>query len=338
MPRPTVLRRLAVIASLLTPWPLSAQETGIDFEPAEPVSTQLVKIRANYLSSCFTGVGRAEVAGAAIRLTAFEGCICPALVPGRMEVVATVGPLAAGIYRVDLFTEPDPREPECDFPPILQESVPLAVAKGGREIRLDPPVPTNADDLTLTVLTACLAAYELPSRAGSLIRLTEIPSGIAAPCTIDPTWRVDFPLGKLPAGDHTLLIFFDDGHEPPRQIHAQSFRVHPAADPELLLQDGRFRITARWEHEVAAGPARAQALTPDTGVFWFFGPDNLELLVKALDGCSVNGHYWLFVGGLTHVGVEIRVEDTFTGAVRTYSSPFGEIFAPELDTRALACP
>ena len=65
----------------------------------------------------------------------------------------------------------------------------------------------------------------------------------------------------------------------------------------------------------------ATQLTDDTGVFWFFAPSNLELMVKVLDGSGVNGHFWVFYGALSDVEYTITVTDTATGSQRTYHNP-----------------
>ena len=75
-------------------------------------------------------------------------------------------------------------------------------------------------------------------------------------------------------------------------------------------------------------------LTGDSGYFWFFDSTNVELIVKVLNGCSANGYYWVFSGGLTNVGVTITVTDTQGGAVRTYTNDPGVPFAPIQDTSA----
>jgi hypothetical protein len=67
-----------------------------------------------------------------------------------------------------------------------------------------------------------------------------------------------------------------------------------------LRAQERFHLEATWS--VADGPrhpAQAVRLTRDTGFFWFFERNNLELVAKVLDGCAINGHLWLFVAGLT---------------------------------------
>jgi len=110
----------------------------------------------------------------------------------------------------------------------------------------------------------------------------------------------------------------------------------PAA---LCLNGSRFQVGAAWRTAQASGAAQAMGLTLDTGAFWFFDAADLELLVKVLNGCGVNGHYWVFAAGLTDVAVTLTVTDSATGQVRTYTNPQGVPFAPQLDTEAFAaCP
>ena len=60
-------------------------------------------------------------------------------------------------------------------------------------------------------------------------------------------------------------------------------------------------------------------------MFWFFGPDNVELLVKVLDGRRINGKLWVFYGALSDVEYTIRVVDTETGAERIYDNQRGNL-------------
>ncbi len=108
----------------------------------------------------------------------------------------------------------------------------------------------------------------------------------------------------------------------------------------LCLDGARFRVEARWETgDGGTGLGRAVTLTDETGYVWFFGADNVEMIVKVLDGCAVNGHKWVFLAGLTNVRVVATVTDTRTGAFRTYENPAGTPFAPVQDTSAFdTCP
>lgn len=105
----------------------------------------------------------------------------------------------------------------------------------------------------------------------------------------------------------------------------------------LPLRNGRFLACARWETTAGQRGSGVPANWSDeSGGFWFFDDANLELFVKLLDGCGVNGHYWLYVSGLTDVGVDLALLDTWTGAVRSYSRPRGVPFAAIQDVDAFS--
>jgi pimeloyl-ACP methyl ester carboxylesterase len=116
----------------------------------------------------------------------------------------------------------------------------------------------------------------------------------------------------------------------------------PACLPEphaLCLREGRFRVEATWETATGTGAAQGRELSDESGSFWFFSPANLELDVKVLDGCAVNGHYWVFAAGLTDVGVTLTVTDTATSSNAVYRHPRGAPYAPVQDTAAFeSCP
>ena len=62
--------------------------------------------------------------------------------------------------------------------------------------------------------------------------------------------------------------------------------VPQVAEDALLLHGGRFRVGATWRTFAGdQGPAMPVALTDESGYFWFFAPDNVELVVKVLDAC-----------------------------------------------------
>jgi plastocyanin len=108
-----------------------------------------------------------------------------------------------------------------------------------------------------------------------------------------------------------------------------------SSDTALCLSDGRFQVEATWKtFDGTLGSGHPIALTSDSGYFWFFDPDNVELAVKTLNGCGINGHFWFFSGGLTNIEVAITITDTVTNEVKTYSNPAGTAFQPILDTKA----
>jgi hypothetical protein len=108
----------------------------------------------------------------------------------------------------------------------------------------------------------------------------------------------------------------------------------------LCLNKSRFKVQTQWTtSDGRTGPGQAVALTGDTGYFWFFSANNVEMVVKVVDGCVVNSNYWAFSGGLTDVNVVMTITDTQTGLVKTYTNPIGVAFRPIQDTSAFAsCP
>ena len=74
-----------------------------------------------------------------------------------------------------------------------------------------------------------------------------------------------------------------------------------------------------------------------TGLLYYFDSNNLEFLVKVLDGCSVNGHYWFFAAAATDANFTVTVTDTATGETRQYSNSSGEMRIIDLSAFA-TCP
>jgi hypothetical protein len=108
----------------------------------------------------------------------------------------------------------------------------------------------------------------------------------------------------------------------------------------LCLNDGRFRVEMTWsDFADERGVGRATPLTGDSGTFWFFEPENVEVVIKVLDACGFSDRYWVFAAGLTNLATRIEVVDTRAGELAVYENGLGTAFAPVLDTAAFAtCP
>ena len=59
----------------------------------------------------------------------------------------------------------------------------------------------------------------------------------------------------------------------------------------------RFRV---WDYELDADRS---------GLLYFFDRDNVEVLVKVLDGCAINGHRWVFVAPVTNLAFRLAVRE-----------------------------
>lgn len=112
-------------------------------------------------------------------------------------------------------------------------------------------------------------------------------------------------------------------------------------DDSACLVGGRFEILARfldpggdyrpsrwrWGYDSQRGvhryhsarvynewATRSLYFTGDSSaLFHFFTPNNVELLVKVLDGCRINGKWWVFASAATDLQYAVKVFDLATG-------------------------
>lgn len=106
----------------------------------------------------------------------------------------------------------------------------------------------------------------------------------------------------------------------------------------LCLLEGRFEVKVDWwTADGEPSPAyAAEAGTEDSGLFWFVGDRNWEILIKVLDGCQSNGHVWVYGAATTDLGYSIQVRDTVTGTVRKYGNEPGSPSEAFVDSRAFS--
>ncbi|MBZ0114179.1 MAG: hypothetical protein K8J08_17085 [Thermoanaerobaculia bacterium] len=132
--------------------------------------------------------------------------------------------------------------------------------------------------------------------------------------------------------DRSLITIEDDDTGPPSCVED---------DFTLCLNEGRFKVQIAWrDFAGGVGPGMAVPSTPDTGFFWFFEEDNLEVIIKVLDACdSEFNSYWVFFAVASNVEYVITVTDTEAGISKSYPNNLGE-FAPATgDTSAFfTCP
>jgi hypothetical protein len=116
----------------------------------------------------------------------------------------------------------------------------------------------------------------------------------------------------------------------------------PDGTTTCLGPDGRFAMQLEWR-DFAGGTgfarqaeATSTGLTAsnDSGLFSFFADNNWELLVKVLDGCAINGHYWVYAAAASDVELQMTVTDTLTGLSRLYTNPLGVDATAITDERA----
>lgn len=114
----------------------------------------------------------------------------------------------------------------------------------------------------------------------------------------------------------------------------------PSTTELCLGANNRFEVRVHWM-DFVGGMDNAQVVTigrRDSGLFYFFDPNNIEMLVKILDGCAINGHFWVFYAATTNVGFRVDVRDTMTAFRKPYENALGTSAPPVLDIEFEACP
>jgi hypothetical protein len=220
-----------------------------------------------------------------------------------------------------------------------------AIEAGAFDADLNPVAPPVTVANTVATAWPVLAALAMDLRGRFVVAWNQHVSP-----SLSTAFAQLYEAGGGPLGA-TTRIEGDSGHETAEQVFAGndgSWRIlwsgavsglagqfvqrygtascSPAAT-SLCLEGDRFRLDVRFRdprsQQFAAG--HPVPLTADTGALWFFDPANPELIVKMLDGTSVNGHHWLFYGSLTDVEFDLTVTDTATGQQHLYHNAGGTL-------------
>lgn len=127
----------------------------------------------------------------------------------------------------------------------------------------------------------------------------------------------------------SIMIIDDDGAEDDECV---------PDDERLCLGNGRFALRGTWtDFQGRQGVFHAVPSTDGSGFFWFFDENSIEVIVKLIDGCSLNDHRWVFLAATTNVAYRLEVTDLRTGAVQRYSNPLATRAAATTDITAFGC-
>ena len=107
----------------------------------------------------------------------------------------------------------------------------------------------------------------------------------------------------------------------------------------LCVRNERFKVEVTWRD--FAGNQDSGKVVPagnaDSGLFYFFSPNNWELLVKVLDGCTINNRVWVLAAATTDVAYTLKVTDMNNpGSPKTYTNPLGVASPAVIDIGAFA--
>jgi len=109
--------------------------------------------------------------------------------------------------------------------------------------------------------------------------------------------------------------------------------------------DRRFKVQVSYTTAQSGGLSGSGQAIPlsslgvtQGGLFWFFGATNPEMLLKIINACALNSHFWVFYAATTNVGFTVTVTDTLALNQQIYTNEDQQTAAPLQDLNALPCP
>ncbi len=215
------------------------------------------------------------------------------------------------------------------------------------DLEFDPAVPMPGDTVSVHVQTAqtsCPLLSTAAEREGSVITVSYVEGCTCLPGLPAPLEFTE-EIGALPAGRYVVQLELsrsDHAGELCQEAMVVGEEELVVSGEELMLHDGRFVATATWRaFDGSSGVGRGVALSEQSGYFWFFHPTNVELTVKVLNACPLNGHFWVFTAAASNVEYEIEILDVADDSIESWTetNPLGNLPSLRADTLAFpTCP
>ena len=115
---------------------------------------------------------------------------------------------------------------------------------------------------------------------------------------------------------------------------------------ETDCEPGGASLTLKGGYEVSMCYETASGQTGDaldfgldssqSGLLYFFDADNVEVLIKVLDGCNINGRRWVFVAPVTDLAFNLHI-DSPDGMRWTHRNRLGQTAASASDLSFFPC-
>jgi hypothetical protein len=341
---------VAVVAS-----PAQANNEVLTVSPPSPseLDPLVFTLTGEWTNSCVPELVGAELGGSILEIEAillFPGVNCAQVVTPYV-VSIEVGRLPAGSYNVRVAGIPNFPPPTVIAQLDIEVSAVPAPELGLEAIDIAPSPPSGQDRVIVaasgTWSDGCLPRLDSVDIQDRTIRLDAVAEGEACVQVVS-SYFLGQSVGPLAEGPWDVEVRIadrrgGDAEAPFELAGTRRFTVVPATS-DVIVVGGRFAISVEWDGgAVRGGPAKPiRGALPErgetgSGAFWFFGPENTELLVKVLDGCAINEHFWVFFSAATDLGFEVRIEDLVVeGPPKIYSNQAGETAIAVTDVEAFA--
>ena len=331
-----------VVVTALETDELQAIPIQTRFEDRE---TSVIRLQGT-TGGCLVGVESIDIAPVpddlsagptAVDIRLERGCILDPPLAQDFTFDIELGQLTPGLYAVTAEFDGAERSRTRLFEVFVDTTPP--------SLGVSPTEPIDTDSIQISITRpgqlACDPNAALDVGSGRIdVRVDS--DCWAAP--FDQSSTVFVSLGQRPSGRYLLALLERGTNE---ELDRRIFDIAPEGNcvesaTTLCLMRNRFRATALWSTTLGTqGPGHATLRSDGTsaasGTFWFFDPSSVEIDLKVINACDINGQFWIFAAGLTDQGVRLVVEDTTTGDVKTYRHLAGTPFQTVTDITALPC-
>ena len=95
---------------------------------------------------------------------------------------------------------------------------------------------------------------------------------------------------------------------------------------QCIDRAGRFRLSFfRFGDSNEIAHRLPAPVGPNAALYYFFDPANPEVLLKVLNGCGINGHWWVYGSAATDLPYRFYLRDLATGRRVTYQHQNGVV-------------
>ncbi|MDE2976440.1 MAG: hypothetical protein OXU63_02840, partial [Acidobacteriota bacterium] len=165
------------------------------------------------------------------------------------------------------------------------------------------------------------------------------------------TAAADGSRARLRADDRAAVRYLYPGSggdtpQPPPAPDPDPAPEPPPSNDRCTLTDGTVfdchttadghRYGVQYFHQGGWKWAETGVQSGDSAVFHFFGPDNLEVFAKVLNGCAIDGSFWVYASGLTDLPIRLQIWQS-RGAPYTFPIPDGAVLRPNNGGRLYWC-
>lgn len=206
---------------------------------------------------------------------------------------------------------------------LLLATLVSAPALAEPRILVSPAEPTESDRLRLIVTDDEGCAAYFFAGADPARKTIQLPGyHLSEPCGAPWSWEARL-VDHLPPGTYSIQPTLDG-----EALPTSTVTIAPAPTSVTLGWPGEyygssFPVELEWRdpRSGALRQAGTTQLSRLSSGFWFLQPQNLEVTLKILDGRAINGHFWLFLSGMTHLEFTLRVRHCVDGDPPYCSEP-----------------